>query len=175
MREPLSKGFGVRIVPMSPFDIPGSADILWESGLWQRYGLDYDSAVRSFMQGIGRGEKILVAKVENQVLGFIWFALRGIFDEGAYIRLIGVRKGFQRRGIGSALMQAAEEIIFQSSSNIFLLVADFNTPAQQFYEKLGYRKIGELKNFVVQGVTEWIYRKTTGPIRTPDKSSGYKI
>ena len=42
---------------------------------------------------------------------------------------------------------------------MFLLVSDFNTDAQQFYQRLGYRQVGKLDDYVVPGVSELIFWK----------------
>jgi hypothetical protein len=46
-----------------------------------------------------------------------------------------------------------------SSSDLFLLVADFNTDAQQFYQRRGYEQVGAIPAYVLPDVTELIYRK----------------
>jgi ribosomal protein S18 acetylase RimI-like enzyme len=44
-------------------------------------------------------------------------------------------------------------------------VSDFNREAQGFYTKMGYRKVGELTDFIIAGHAEILLRKTIGPIR----------
>jgi ribosomal protein S18 acetylase RimI-like enzyme len=39
------------------------------------------------------------------------------------------------------------------------LVSDFNTGAQQFYEKQGYQRVGALPDFAKEGITEVIMVK----------------
>jgi ribosomal protein S18 acetylase RimI-like enzyme len=43
-------------------------------------------------------------------------------------------------------------------------VSDFNPKAQAFYRRLGYTRVGTLADYVVPGITEYLYRKTQGPI-----------
>jgi ribosomal protein S18 acetylase RimI-like enzyme len=45
-----------------------------------------------------------------------------------------------------------------------LSVSSFNHRAQKFYERLGYRRVGELENFLVAGQSEILMRKTLGPL-----------
>jgi ribosomal protein S18 acetylase RimI-like enzyme len=45
------------------------------------------------------------------------------------------------------------------SRDIFLLVSDFNTDAQNFYARLGYVQVGKLDDYVVQGVSELVMWK----------------
>ena len=49
-------------------------------------------------------------------------------------------------------------------NGIFLLTTDSNVEAQSFYCRLGYRKVGEIPDYVHAGLTEWIYHKA--PART---------
>lgn len=46
--------------------------------------------------------------------------------------------------------------------NVFLCVSSFNPDARRPYQRLGYEYIGELKDFIVTGHSELIYRKTRG-------------
>ena len=66
-------------------------------------------------------------------------------------------------GIGTQLLQFCEERIFNVSPNVFICVSSFNSGAQRLYYKLGYQKIGELKDFIVHGHSEILLRKTIGP------------
>jgi ribosomal protein S18 acetylase RimI-like enzyme len=45
-----------------------------------------------------------------------------------------------------------------------MCVSSFNKKAQQLYRRLGYKKIGVLKNFIVPGHDEILLRKTLGPL-----------
>jgi hypothetical protein len=51
-----------------------------------------------------------------------------------------------------------------------MLVSSFNTKAVDLYLRLGYEKIGTLKNFVVDGADEFLLRKTTGSLNSFQKS-----
>jgi len=61
-------------------------------------------------------------------------------------------------------MDAAEAAILSHGPNVFLLVSSWNTGARRFYERRGYRRIGEVADYVRRGITEVVYRKTLGPI-----------
>jgi len=60
-------------------------------------------------------------------------------------------------------MGFAEERILRQSPNVFLCVSSFNHRAKTFYKLLGYQRVGELPDFLVQGQVEILMRKTRGP------------
>jgi ribosomal protein S18 acetylase RimI-like enzyme len=80
------------------------------------------------------------------------------------VRWIAVALAARGRGVGERLMRHAEDRIFRRGPNVFLTVSDFNRRAQAFYRKLGYTEVGAIRNYVVPGITERLYRKTRGPI-----------
>ena len=86
---------------------------------------------------------------------------RGAFDHSDYVRLIGVRPGERGRGVGRALMEYAEESSRAQGRDLFLLVSDFNTDAQRFYQRLGFHQVGLLDDYVIPGVSELIFWKKT--------------
>lgn len=43
-------------------------------------------------------------------------------------------------------------------------MSSFNVRAKDLYERLGYSIVGELKDFIVTGHSEWLLRKTRGPL-----------
>ncbi len=139
-------------------DIDGIAKIIDDTELWKRYGLDYEKAKRRFNKGLSENANIFVADIDGEITGFIWFVPKGAFDRSGYIELIGVKSDFRGQGIGRKLLEFVENH-FPSVNEVFLLVSDFNLEAQRFYSNLGYKKVGEIKDYVVKGITEFIFYK----------------
>ena len=81
-----------------------------------------------------------------------------------YIQLIAVHPEWRGRGLGTQMIEFAEQRIFRQSPNIFLCVSSFNARAQKFYMRLGYQRVGELPDFLVQGVSELLLCKSRGPL-----------
>ena len=104
----------------------------------------------------------------RRILGFIVLQMGGVFK--GYIQSICVSSEIRRSGLGSALIQFAEERIFSISPNVFMLVSSFNEKAARLYLRLGYEKIGTLKNFVVDGFDEFLLRKTIGSLNEFSKT-----
>lgn len=105
--------------------------------------------------------EVYVACVGDALAGHIAVNMRGAFV--GYIQVLAVAAAWRSQGIGAQLMQFAEQRIFRESPNVFLCVSAFNPRAQEFYTRLGYERIGELKNYVVAGQSEIMLRKTIGP------------
>lgn len=148
-----------QIRPMTPADIPGCARWIAATPLWQRYHVTEPSIQKRLSQALENGATIFVAERAGDVLGFLWLVERGAFDHSDYVRLIGVRPGERGRGVGRALMEFAEESSRARGRDLFLLVSDFNTDAQRFYQRLGFHQVGLLEDYVIPGVSELIYRK----------------
>ena len=45
-----------------------------------------------------------------------------------------------------------------------MCVSSFNGGARRLYERLGYEVVGELTDYIVQGHSEILLRKTVGPL-----------
>lgn len=147
------------IRPLRPDDIPACAEIMARNPLWQRYGVTADSASRNLESGLQRGAVLFVADSDDGPAGFLWLEPVGAFARSGYIRLIGVRPDRQGQGLGRELMAHAERVLLEQADDVFLLVSDFNTSAQRFYQRLGYQQVGALQDYVLPGVAELIYRK----------------
>ena len=110
-----------------------------------------------------------VAREGGNARGFIILVLHGAFV--GYIQTICVVEHERGRGIGARLVDHAEKRIFRDSPNVFLCVSSFNPRARALYEKLGYQLIGELKDYLLAGHSELLFRKTIAPIRDFRKQS----
>ena len=108
-----------------------------------------------------------VAATGDEIAGFLILNMAGAFV--GYIQTVCVAPEFRNRGIGTRLVRFAEERIFRESPNLFLCVSSFNTSARRLYERLGYALVGELKDYLVEGHSEILMRKTRGPIGTLPK------
>jgi ribosomal protein S18 acetylase RimI-like enzyme len=107
-------------------------------------------------------KEVYVAMNGNTVTGFLVLQMEGAFI--GYIQSIGVLGEWRRRGIGSRLLQYAENRIFKETTNVFICVLSFNHRALELYRRLGYEIIGELKDYIVSGHSEILLRKTLGPL-----------
>jgi len=104
-----------------------------------------------------------VAEYGGRVVGFVVFRVFDGFPIGGCIRAVAVDERFRGMGIGRALMSYAEERIFRYRRNVFLLVSSFNYGAIRFYRTLGYEPVGEIRDAVADGLSEYIFRKRRGP------------
>jgi ribosomal protein S18 acetylase RimI-like enzyme len=145
--------------PLQAEDVPVCARLMAESPLWQRYHVTQASATRRFEQGLARQATIAVADLDGEVAGFIWYDTQGTFGRSGYIMLVGVRSELRSQGVGQALMAHAETEMYRLVQDIFLLVSDFNEPAQRFYNRLGYRQVGRIPDYVIPGIAELIFHK----------------
>ncbi len=147
----------VTIRPLALADVPDIARWVAATPLWQRYRATEASFAERLTNGLANGATIFVAERASAVIGFVWLVARGAFNRSAYIQLIGVRPEARSGGVGRALMEFAEARA--ESRDIFLLVSDFNTDAQKFYARLGYKQVGKLDDYVVEGIAELIFWK----------------
>ena len=127
---------------------------------WMTLGLTFEQALQRLTDP---SREIHVATVEGQIVGALILFLNGTFK--GYIQTIAVHPDWRSQGVGTRMIAFAEQRIFQLSPNVFLCVSSFNAEAQKLYERLGYQRVGELPDFVVKGHSEFIMRKTRGPLR----------
>ncbi|HKB79390.1 MAG TPA: N-acetyltransferase [Thermoanaerobaculia bacterium] len=115
--------------------------------------------------------EVSVAHDGTDVRGFIILNMRGAFI--GYIQTVCVDAAARGSGIGTSLVGFAERRIFAETPNVFLCVSSFNPRARALYERLGYERIGEIKDYLIAGASEFLMRKTIGPLRTnPPSGSG---
>jgi [ribosomal protein S18]-alanine N-acetyltransferase len=127
---------------------------------WLTLGRTYESALVMLGEPI---RKVYTAMKGKELAGFIIIVLQGPFT--GYIQTVIVAPEWRGKGVGSILIDFAEKLIFQQGPNVFMCVSSFNSGAQRLYERLGYQVVGELKDYIVAGHSEFLLRKTMGPLR----------
>jgi len=79
---------------------------------------------------------------------------------GPYIQFLGILPGFQRRGLGSAVLAWAErEARAADERNLWVAASEINADAIRFYERHGFAHAASLEALVCDGRTEILLRK----------------
>ncbi len=126
---------------------------------WITLGRGYDACLRVLLD---ETRERYVAREGDRLAGLLILNLKGAFV--GYVQTVCAAPGYRGRGVGTALVAFAEERIFREHRNVFICVSDFNHGARRLYERLGYRLVGELVDYVVAGHSELLLRKTRGPL-----------
>ena len=100
---------------------------------------------------------ILVARRGGAPCGFIRIHPRGVAGS-PYVASVAVAETERGRGVGTALLDATEAR-YPKARYVFLCVSSFNTRARELYERYGYRLVGELPDYVVDGYSELLMGK----------------
>ncbi len=88
---------------------------------------------------------VAVARAAGCIAGF---GIMRYGDEEAHLDLLGVALHHRREGLGRRLIEWLEKpALLAGISVVFLEVRASNRAAQAFYERLGYRKLGELARY----------------------------
>lgn len=100
---------------------------------------------------------VLVARRGGAPCGFVRIHPHGVAGS-PYVASVAVAEDARGRGIGRALLDATEAG-FPKARYVFLCVSSFNTRARELYERHGYRLVGELPDYVVDGYSELLMAK----------------
>ncbi len=100
---------------------------------------------------------VLVARRGGAPCGFVRIHPRGVAGS-PYVASVAVAESERGRGVGTALLDATEAR-YPKARYVFLCVSSFNTRARALYERHGYRLVGELPDYVVDGYSELLMGK----------------
>lgn len=151
---------GLEIRPLgTPAEAEACARMMAASEPWITLRRGYEACLRVVLDE--RRERH-VAWAGDEVAGFVVLNLQGAFV--GYVQTVCVAPGLRGRGVGTELLRFSEERIFRDHPNVFICVSDFNPGARRLYERVGYRLVGELVDYVVAGRSELLLRKTRGPL-----------
>lgn len=106
-----------------------------------------------------RDSKTWVADVDDDIVGFL-IANRHPTLMLGHVTTVDVVRAWRRRGVGSALMDAAEKWASECGYGALSLeTSEHNTIAQKFYEKRGYVRYEKLDRYYADGAAAWIMVK----------------
>ena len=134
------------------------AGIMASSEPWVTLKRTYDIALKILMSP---AREVYVALVGGKIVGFTVLIMQGALV--GFVQTIAVGSEWRNRGIGTRILEYAEDRIFRVSPNVFMCVSSFNKDAQRLYARMGYSVVGELEDLMVPGHSEILLRKTIGP------------
>jgi ribosomal protein S18 acetylase RimI-like enzyme len=153
------------------------ARLMVSSEPWITLHRSLDSALAALQDP---GKELHAVRAGDDVSAFVLIDFRGPL--AGYIQTICVHPDLRGRGMGTALIEWAEQRIFSESPNVFMCVSSFNVRAHRLYERLGYEVVGRFPDFIVRQHDELLLRKTRGPwnefsaggrrIKTPSPEHG---
>lgn len=158
--EPVALGDGLTVRRLQgEDDLQACAGLMADSEPWRTLGRGREALLAALRMP---GPERYAAEQDGGFAGFLVLNLQGAF--AGYLQTIAVAAPFRGRGVGTALVGFAEARIFRDHPNVFLCVSSFNEGARRLYERLGYRRVGELEDYLVRGHGEILMRKSRGPI-----------
>jgi ribosomal protein S18 acetylase RimI-like enzyme len=131
------------------------AQLMASSEPWLTLGRTIDETQSLFER---KDSDLFVARRNAAPLGFLLLRDRGIVYS-PYIASLAVAPESRGLGIGSRLLDFVEERARPNSKHIFLCVSSFNIRARALYERHGYTVVGELKDLIVDGLSEYLMSK----------------
>ncbi len=108
--------------------------------------------------------EVHVAHCDGRPLGFIVLQPFGVAS-APYIKSIAVEAGARSLGIGSALLEFAERRFAGEARFLVICVSSFNERARALYERVGFEKVADLDDHVIDGASELLLRKRLVPRR----------
>ena len=144
-------------------DVAGNADREWSAKLmassepWLTLGRDFAACLARC-----RSPEfvVLMARRAGARCGFLLLHPTGVAGS-PYIASIATSAAVRGQGVGSALLEAAEQWL-PEACHMFLCVSSFNTRARQLYERSGYVKVGEFPDYAMAGASEILMHKRLG-------------
>jgi ribosomal-protein-alanine N-acetyltransferase len=103
--------------------------------------------------------EVFISLLDNQPCGVMITDPRGLASS-PYIKSVAVAESYRNRKVGAALLDYVEKWYRTRSAHLFLCVSSFNTDARRFYEKHGFRQVGELSDYIIPGASELILHKS---------------
>lgn len=138
-------------------DVADAARLMVSSEPWITLKVSLETALSVLTDP---AKEVYAIRDSAGVTGFTVLDMRGLLS--GYIQTVCVRPDCRGQGLGSTLIQWAEQRILQNSPNVFICVSSFNPGARRLYERLGFELVGVLRNLIVDGHDEVLLRKTRG-------------
>ncbi len=130
IRQLAEQTFHITYLPLQPKD---KVDYLFD--------LMYNTS--SLTSQMNKGQQFILAKDETGYLGYASYEINYKDQGKTKIHKIYIMPTAQGKGVGKELVNYIGGIAGQNKNTIVLLDVFRHNPAVQFYEKMGFKKVGE--------------------------------
>ncbi len=145
--------------PATPADLDTLVAFTVSYPLFRDHGMTAARLRPQLEAGISdAGVHFVVAEENGTPIGFAYFVKTGAFARSGYLKLIAVDAAARSKGVGRFLLEALERN-FLRPNGLFLLCTHTNVEAREFYERAGYRQVGEIPDYLTPGLHEVLYHK----------------
>jgi len=135
------------------------AGALLDSELGRRYFVTRENCEKAVMEFIPAGTLFCAYDNDGAFAGFVCYIANGAFHAFPYLHIIAVNAHARGKGYGTQIMNQFEKMIFEEKDKLFLVVADFNPRAGEFYLARGYELIGVIPGLYREGIAEYLMMK----------------
>lgn len=140
-------------------DVPACARILSDSDLGERYFPTEERSAVAIEEFVGTGGFLVVRGQGGDVAGFVCHMPTGAFHAFPYLHLLAIAGSERGKGVGTRTMDLFEREVAKGSDKLFLVVADFNPRARDFYSRRGYQEVGRIPSLYREGIDERLMMK----------------
>ena len=134
----------------------GEQDREWAARLmainepWVTLRRGYDACLASCRNPV---DELHIAERDGVRCGFVLVRPRGLAG-APYIVSIAVDAGFRSTGVGHAMVSFVANRFSDRARHLYLCVSSFNPRARAMYEREGFIKVGDLPDFIIDGLSE---------------------
>jgi GNAT superfamily N-acetyltransferase len=111
-----------------------------------------DAFWRGVAEGVAAGERILlVAEEGGEIVGTVQVVLRQPENQPhrADISKMLVHRRARRKGVGAALMRAAEAAAARAGKSVLVLDTVTGSDGERLYARLGWERVGVIPNYAL--------------------------
>ncbi len=139
-------------------DIDNIANIILTDEIGHTYYPNRSILIRKLEHAIEQ-EEIFLYRLNDQVVGIMWYMENGMFGVYPYLHIIIVREEYRSKCIGYEMMEFLQSKVEDNNrqlllKKIFLLVNANNERAFEFYLRIGYERVCEFEQLFRKNKTE---------------------
>jgi GNAT superfamily N-acetyltransferase len=157
----LSKGVQIRCLPtLGQGEIHGLSDVLIDcveggasvSFMWPMSRDKADSFWRNSAESVSRGERLVIAAEDTSgIVGTVTIILNVPENQPhrADLAKMLVHRRARRKGVGAALLAAAEQSAIRAGKTLLVLDTVTGADAERLYVRNGWQRCGEIPNYAL--------------------------
>jgi ribosomal protein S18 acetylase RimI-like enzyme len=146
---------GLKISEASAEERNWTAKLIASSEPWITLGTTLENCLKFCND---KEYKVFIGRKGDDLCGAMVIHPRGLASQ-PYLKSIVVESRFRSQGVGQALLRFAEDYFRKEYRHFFMCVSSFNPRARVLYEKLGYSKVGEFRDYILEGKSEILLHK----------------